>query len=432
MKNILFIAYQFPPFGGSHSTRTLAIANELAKQHNVYVITVKIDKNLEIYDNQLESKIDENISVINADLGILHRNYYKSRKPKGDNFKKNEKKHFSIKNLKKYKEIFLIPDPVIDWFPSAISKIDKEIDMINPDVILSSATPYTCHLIGYKISRKYNKPLILDYGDPWVYEQSRKRGRIRFKIEKFIESKILKYASSIYVTTETTKKLYEEKYNQDPEKIKVISMGYYKEDFKKIVKFENNKDKINIIYGGTLNPIHRNPEPFFKAIASLDENIRSKFNIEIYCNDLRYETKLKTLKIDNIVKFKGFISHKSFMDKLSKSDILLLFGNSNSLQVPGKVFNYIGSLSKIYLINNVENYKADPTFNIINNSGENIFSINEESEIKKELEVIFELWENGKLIKNDKAKALKYTWENVLLTMMNDIKEIKIKNKSYI
>lgn len=50
--------------------------------------------------------------------------------------------------------------------------------------------PNTSHLIGYKLSKKYNIDLIMDYGDPWAYEISVKRGKIRFKLEYKLEKNI--------------------------------------------------------------------------------------------------------------------------------------------------------------------------------------------------------------------------------------------------
>ncbi|WP_057558712.1 glycosyltransferase [Paraclostridium sordellii] len=429
MKNILFIAYQFPPFGGSHSTRTVAMANAMASKNKVYVIAPKIGNELPMYDNELIGKLSKDVSIISVDLGIFHTKYYKKYNDNIDCNKTslNNKRGFKEilkKNIKKYKEKFLIPDPVIDWYPEVMKNIDEIVTKINPDIIISSASPYTCHLIGYKISRKYNLTLVLDYGDPWVYEHSRKRGKLRFYLEKRLESKILDHSKKIYVTTTTTRELYLKKFNIPTDKIDVLTMGFYEDDFKDTTLNTINSDKINIIYGGSLNPIHRNPIPFFKAINKLSNEIKEVLNIEIYCNDNSYKKNLSELNLVDTIKFKPIIEHDKFMKKLKDYNLLLLFGNSSSLQVPGKVFNYIGSLTKIYIINNIKEYADDPTYNIISKAGDNFHSYNEEIEILKEIQKIYSDWKQGKLNKNMKCKATKYTWENIMEKIIYDIDKI--------
>lgn len=433
MKNIIFVAYQFPPFGGSHATRTVAMANAMALNNKVYVVAPKLEDKSPMYDKELIKKLNKNISIISVDLGILHKKYYEKYTNKSNETSRNLKSSLGIKqklkhNLNKYKERILIPDPVIDWYPEVMKNIDEIIANINPDVVVSSASPYTCHLIGYKISKKYNIPLILDYGDPWVYEQSRKRGKVRFYIEKRLESKILNHAKKIYVTTSTTKDLYLNKFSISNKKIDVISMGFYMDDFEdnsseNVSEYTNNR-KIRIIYGGSLNPIHRDPRPFFKAINKLNNEIKKDLYIEIYCNDRTYEQDIIELNLQNIIKFNDIICHDEFMKKLKKYDLLLLFGNSSSLQVPGKVFNYIGSLTKIYLINNIQEYSNDPTYQIIWKSGDNYSTYNDELKILAEIEKIHSDWNSDKLNKNVKNKSEQYTWENIMKKIVSDINEI--------
>lgn len=416
MKKILFISYQFPPFHGSHSTRTLNIANELAKKNEVVVLTVDLDKSLKINDFELEKKINKEIRVEKAKIGFFHN---KNNNNNNLTLKKNKPfQNFIFKILKKNKDNLIIPDPVIDWYPNAIKKIREILVTWKPDQIISSATPYTNHLIGYKIAKENNIPLYLDYGDPWVYEHSVRRGKIRFIIEKKIEKQILNYAQHVFVTTNETKKLYLEKFNLKKEKVTVATMGFDPCDFKNIKTEFFKKKKLNIIYGGSLNPIHRNPNHFFEAISLLEDKVKSEIMVDIYSQDYNlYKDKLEELKIESIVKFYELISHEKFMNLLKETDILLLFGNSSSMQIPGKIFNYIGSLTKIFLINNHKEFESDETFKIIKESGENYITQNSVLEIKNEIEKIFILWKSKGIEKNVKEKSEKYSWNNTLKSL---------------
>lgn len=407
MNRILFITYQFPPFSGSHATRTLNIANELSKDNEVIVLTVEVNENMRFYDLELKNKLNSNLKIYRTKMGYLHKTYYEN-----SNFKKNNQTKINI-ILKKIKKQMLVPDTAIDWYPIALKKGEKLIKKYKPNKIISSATPYTNHLIGYKLSKNSNIPLFLDYGDPWVYEKSVKRGRIRFFFEKYLEKKILKKAEHIFVTTENTKKLYLKEFQLKEEKVSVAYMGFNKEDFK--IEKEVTNSKLIFIYGGSLNPLHRNPLPFFEAISILDEEIKNNIIVEIYTDDEKlYKEVIVQLDIEDIVKFKKIINHNKFMNLLKSRDILLLFGNSNNLQIPGKIFNYIGSLTNILLINNQENILEDETNQIIRSFENNFLISNSKNDILKILQKIFYNWKNSLLKKNSKIKSENYLWENTL------------------
>ncbi|MGL4509826.1 hypothetical protein [Cetobacterium sp.] len=421
MSKILFITYQFPPFAGSHSTRTLNIANELVKNNEVIVLTVQLDARMPFYDHDLLKKVDSKVKVLTSKMGFLHEKNY--NKVSGNSKISNSKKNSKFFNyLKENKKKFLIPDTIIDWYFNAIKTGKEIIEKYEPDVILSSATPYTNHLVAYKLSKIFNLPLFLDYGDPWVYEQSVKRGRIRFYFEKKMESKILKQAKHLFVTTKNTKKLYEDKFKIIENKISIAYMGFDIEDFKDISK-KSKKEKLEFIYGGSLNPIHRNPTLFFQAISKLPSEVRNNIKIELFSSDeMLYNQLIEDLGIKDIVEFRELVSHNKFMDLLQKKDVLILFGNSNKLQIPGKIFNYIGSLTNILLINNQKNIEEDETNFIVGNFKNNFTTENNIEKIQEEIKKIYNMWKNSKLTINSKEDSEKYSWSNTLKIFSEKIK----------
>jgi len=80
------------------------------------------------------------------------------------------------------------------------------------DLILSSAWPYTSHSVGYTLKKLFKLPLILEYGDPWAFNVAEGRKGIRFRLDHSLESRILKSAHSLVVTTEETGENYLEHY----------------------------------------------------------------------------------------------------------------------------------------------------------------------------------------------------------------------------
>lgn len=420
---ILYLSYHFPPSNtSSTSVMNYQIVKQLSEDNSLEVITMKHEKfqgNNELLDN-----LNENVNVNFTEPGFLHRKFYDS--PNGINIKNNNhglKRIF--KKISKFKELILIPDPVIDWFFIAFKKSKKVISNSEIDMIFSSATPYTSHIIGFFLSKVFKKPLILFYGDPWVYEQSRKRGKIRFLFEKFIEQKIINRSTHVFFVTNTTKELYLEKYKISEESVSVVTLGYDKNDFSK-KKTIDNIGKIRLLYGGSLNPIHRDPLPFFRAISSLSDNHKNRIIFDLFTDEYdKYNNLVKVYKIDNVVKVKKIIAYKEFLKEAQNANLLVLFGNSSKLQIPGKVFDFIGSRTRILLINNNDDNLNDPTHKILTEFESNYSVLNREIDIKETIEhciVNYDLKENHK---NDETKVLKYQWKNTLKPLTNYITSFK-------
>ena len=60
--------------------------------------------------------------------------------------------------VKIYRASFAIPDAQIGWYPAAIAAADRAVESWTPDVIISSALPFTSHLVAARIARRTRKP----------------------------------------------------------------------------------------------------------------------------------------------------------------------------------------------------------------------------------------------------------------------------------
>lgn len=213
------------------------------------------------------------------------------------------------------------------------------------------------------------------YGDPWIYEPKRKRGKIRFAIEKNMEHRLLKNAAKVLLITEWNKRKYQELYGIEASKILTYHIGY---DERECLDQSVTKEKseFKIIYGGSLDSVHRNPEPFIKAMSCVDG-----VKAYIYNSDNASVPKLiNKYGVSDSVILKPIISSKSFYEELYKMDALLLFGNKTPFQVPGKIFTYISTKKGIiYIKNNDSN--EDGTQKVLEEYGNSITVNNSVDEI---------------------------------------------------
>lgn len=188
----------------------------------------------------------------------------------------------------------------------------------------------------------------MSYGDPWLYEPKRKKSIIRYNIEKRIENFLISKASKILLITKWNKDKYMSLYKIPDDKIYCYHIGFDRNDILDIKKTSKN-GIYKIIYGGSLDPVHRDPEPLISSMPQINGII-----VDIYCSDNpRVAQLIEKYGCESKVSINNIISSTKFNELLYQYDALLLFGNKTPFQVPGKVFNYISTgKTIIYLKNN--------------------------------------------------------------------------------
>ena len=190
---------------------------------------------------------------------------------------------------------------------------------------------------------------------------------------------VLKNSRSIIVTTETTKELYVDKYNIPKDFVHVVPMGFDPLDFNKDPLKKYNDNIVTFLYTGRIEPESRDAGNFFIALKELLNRDLLKNTRFEFVGSFNQELidKATSLGLGSILFFYDWVTHKECMDKLVGADYLMLFGNNNNIQVPGKLFNYIGSGTPIIYFSN-EVYPVDLVFDYLTTSGTRYFVVNNE------------------------------------------------------
>lgn len=373
MKNILLISYLYPPTTSSQAEHVKNLGNYLSDYYNVSILTTSwIGKVKDI-------NLNEKLTVHNTSFGLLHR------------IKNNDVRIYNTKRKKGIKSKVvayikgrMIPDPTFDWYFVARRWLKKNVGKY--DVIISIATPYTDLLIGnkfLKMHRNLQKPkFIACYADPWYGEISRKRSHMRKYVEKKIENSILKNVDHILMVTKNAKEYYEKIFPQYSRKMNYYYIGH-NVNFSKL-KSNSCTDIITFRYFGALQSVHRNPFIFLDAIDN--KEFINKITLELYLipdpsHEKIYERVEKSETLKKIVKIKIPVPYAKMLEIASSKGINILFGNTSNLQIPVKMFDYIGVKSEILYIENKVNeeitnilnaYKTcticDNTFDSIDNA----------------------------------------------------------------
>jgi len=364
MRNVLIIAYGFPPYSGSGTYRPLRFIKYLRHYGwNAVVLTVN-EKYYSKTDVNLLSEIPADVKVCRTrslelhpkDLGIKSVN---TKSLQGEKRTLLKSVVWTCARLvRKIKESFLIPDEQIGWFPFCLLKGLAICKRENINIIFATAWPNTDILIGMLLSKLTGKRFIVDLRDSWTQDiTGRVKARWRLKLEKWLELGILRHADKVITVSEPISKNILLEYPElDESKFLTITNGFDREHFRfrnhlKIDKRQNHR--LTITYTGTFAE-YRSPRYFFEAIRQLiDEQpqVRNNFRVRIVGRlDPEGQTTNKdlisNLNIEDLIEVIGYVPHSECIQYILKSDVLLLIvgeGKWSEGVVTGKIFEYMGA-----------------------------------------------------------------------------------------
>lgn len=336
---ILYISSLILKKSSSASIRNTGLIKGLVENKiEVEIITIKYPEELE--DNYLKKEI-KNIRKYFCELKILNK-YLNLKNNNVKNKTENvlsEKFSIKIKNILKnfIKDIYFFPDVDKEW----IKEFEKlNINYKDYDLIISSSDTKTSHYIGEKIKEKYPEiPWFQIWGDPWGNDIGLKGLRKIFA--KLKEKKLLEKADLIFYVSPFTLEEIKNRYINLENKIKYLSRGFLEEVYKE----KSNEKEIIVSYTGVLNQ-NRNISNFIQLIE--DYNIKNtlKMKLDIYGNV--DNNVLKDMKRFSCVEYFGNISFEKIKNVYKQSDYLLFVDNGkNTTQIPGKIYDYLGTNNKI-------------------------------------------------------------------------------------
>lgn len=379
MKNILFIAYYFPPKGGSGVQRSIKFAKYLGKMgYNVHILTVKEDTKYErdINDKSFLKDIDKNLKIYRTGIDeisilkdILQQNAIKNK-----SFEDVKQKNLIMEQRKKTKiiktivkkaffklySIVNIPDDKKGWIKYALDEGRKIIIENNIDTVISSSYPYSAHQIALKLKRELNIKWVADFRDPWVMNSFYKSqyGFIIKKIYENYERKFINNADKVTVVSGPMKDDYDKRYNLSNEKVSVITNGYDEEEFSNI-KFDIHQtdNKLVVLYTGVLYDQYPT-ERFISSIENLICNGKiDKERIKLIFIGQKVSCQMNILrnfeaKYPEAIEIIDYISHEKVIDYIIKaSALLLMLGETTGKEVyTGKIFEYIRCLKPIIAV----------------------------------------------------------------------------------
>lgn len=156
MKRLLLVSYYFPPLGGPGVFRPLRLAKYLPRNGwDVTVLTVSPRVRL-LKDPQLLKEVPKEVTVAPT-LTLEPRGLLLMLLKLG-----------LSRWVNRLSPWLMIPDDQRGWVPFATRRGIRLLEQMPHDAILSTAAPYSTHLIGRILHRRSGLPWIADFRDEWT------------------------------------------------------------------------------------------------------------------------------------------------------------------------------------------------------------------------------------------------------------------------
>jgi glycosyltransferase involved in cell wall biosynthesis len=341
-RNILIVAYYFPPVGMGGVQRAAKTAKYLAGDGWRVTVLTSDYKDYSLLDNSLLDDLDDNIEVITISdpvIGLIKH------------------KHSSNSIIKTHndlaRQLVRLPDIKVFWSSKAFRAVEKIVDQKHINYILTTSPAPSVHKIGIRLKQKYNLKWLADFRDPWFADDLSPLTPVHKFVRDNLEMDVMKYADAITVVTSTHLNDLRQRYPKHKERIYFVPNGYDPEDF---AGLQNTfPDKLIITHCGTLCS-NFSVKAFFEALVAVIKNdkiLKQKIvfhQIGAVHDDIHKMLKAKYSPQLNIG-FLGYMEHRKALREMAKSSAIVVFSGTlpgKELNVPGKLYEGL-AISKPFL-----------------------------------------------------------------------------------
>lgn len=421
-REVLIVAYYFPPMGLSGVQRTLKFVKYLPKYHWKPIVLTTSSTNYYAFDESLLEDINkENTKIYRTEKDPFQ--FKKNKINKLVNYPSRIKQIL----FRRISQTILIPDSRIGWKKYAVELGSKIIEE-NPNIkiIYATAPPYTDFLVAKELSIKHNIPFVVDYRDLWADNAYFYHATHFHKIKSLkLETEVLRFAQKSFVITRALKEKMLKRFKfLSHSDVGILPHGFDEEDFIPAKYIKPMSNKFVITHSGVFSD-DITPKYFLKALKEflLDNPEAEKYIEARFIGVMRKShSKLITkLKLDEYVTQLGYVPHQKVIENLMQSDILWMM-IPNDIATPSRFYEYIGARKPLIV--------CAPEGGIKNIASEYRAAItcapNSIIEIKAALEKFHELWKLKKLPLPDEKYVMQY--DRKYLTSLL-AKEISLSSK---
>jgi glycosyltransferase involved in cell wall biosynthesis len=401
-KQLLVIAYFFPPLGGVGVQRAVKFVKYLNKFGWIsHVIAVGNSSLYPLHDESYFCELppDGTVTYVDDPRDLAARKIALFL-PLQNLVDKIRKKKVNLAAAIRYRLLrsswFDIPDEACSWIGPAYQAAFEVIKKYDIRVMFSTSAPYSSHLVAYKLKKKLRLAWAADFRDEWienpyiVYPT-----RIQMCLNKQWEKRVVESADVVIGVSEPISDLFRKVLGGQTDKVKTITNGFDPEDFvsdgldRERVEESTNRAFCLGYAGSFYGPYV--PNCFFKAIEQMVDSgeLTSKDILLKFWGSID-KAVFSNLMERNIIEYLGFVSHQKSIENLRNSDALLFYlpterGHRAYL---GKLFEYLAARRPILAL-----VSDGISLDLIQEAQAGIIVLPEDVEgIKEGMRILFRRW----------------------------------------
>lgn len=414
-KRVLIIAYYWPPSGGSGVQRWLKFAKYLRDFGWEPIVYTVENGEYPAVDESLLDDVPEGMEVIRSKIWEPFTLYKKFVGRKKDDKMKpgfiieDGKMGWKEKFSRWVRGNFFIPDARKFWIKPSVKRLTKRLKEKPVDVIISTSTPQSCHMIGLGLKRKTGLPWLADFRDPWTtiyFFDDLGLSKSSVRKHKKMEANVLTEADAVTVVGPHMQQDLGGLVKRD---IQVITNGYDSSDLDNLdVSYPQ---EFSLSYIGMFMDT-QNHDALWSGIKKLreqDEEFKKDFKLRFIGNvDQTIVSSIHKFGIEDCLERKNYIPHSEVPFFLASSAVLLLSINKGANAkgiLTGKLFEYLAAKRPILCMGPNDGDAGK----VINDTKAGIvIEWEDEATVMETLKKWHQSWKNGDL-KADSTGIEKYS-----------------------
>ncbi len=331
-KRVLFIAYTFPPHGGTGVQRSVKFVRYLPS-HDWQPTVLTASAKPALTDPELARQVPPQTEIVRVGGLVLPVSWpWRLR--------------YGIRQW------ILTVDDRIGWLPFAVQRARRLFQQNAFDAIYSTSGPYTDHLVALRIKRDTGLPWVADFRDPWLDNFSQQFAtRVHRAVCAHLEQQVIETADRILVVSEPMRTQLLDRYpSLNASRCTVLPNGFDPNDFERLESAPRD-GRFTLVHSGSLyGPREQSAQAFLLA---LNLNLRNQ-EIPRHAICVRFvgragfeaHEQARQLGLEDVVEFRGQLAHREALAHQLAADILLLIvgsGPGSASVATGKVYEYLAA-----------------------------------------------------------------------------------------
>jgi glycosyltransferase involved in cell wall biosynthesis len=362
MPRALFVSYTFPPVGGAGVQRLTKWLKYLPASGWGASVLTTLNASVPLTDSSLGRDVPRGTRVARA--RTLEPSY-KAKAAVIDTGGGARRAPMAVLRgaARSAVNLVLQPDPQVLWAPTALSAGRRLLAEVRHDVLVATAPPFSALLIGARLARAANLPLVLDYRDEWdissTYWENRPRDPLSRWVQARMQAGVLRRAQLVVATTRRSTARLAEKCRAvgSGARATCIYNGYDAEDFAGTATEGVQREGYRLVYLGTLWAL-TDAAPLVAGVSRLAaESPALAKGLEVVVAGRRTPEQTAVLRgLDALpcrVRLVDYVEHGEAVRMMREaSGLLLLLSGVPSAEriVPAKLFEYMAARRPIVAV----------------------------------------------------------------------------------